>query len=101
VNVTDVDRLRRYADCAGAGGALSAVLAVTASHVGLQSVSAALGGLALLPLVTYLGLRARERRARGLPAVPYATIGAVLLFAMIATELILAVMGIQGKRLGP
>jgi hypothetical protein len=102
VTVTEVDRIRRRADLAGAAAALSAALAVAASYAGSAvAVSVGFGGLGLLLLISCLALRALERRARGLPAVSYATIGAVLLFAMIAFELVLAALGIQGTRLGP
>jgi hypothetical protein len=101
VSVTDVDRIRRRADIIGACGALSGSLAVTATYVAsLRSLSPGFGGLTLLLLISCLALRALERRARGLPAVSYATVGAVLLFAMIAIELLLAALGIQGKSLG-
>ena len=105
MSVTDVDRIRRRADIAGAAGALPAALAVTSMYVAsLPSLSHGFGGLALLLLISCLGLRALERRARGLPAVSYATVGAVLLFAMIAVMLFLALRdpgGLAARRLGP
>jgi hypothetical protein len=56
-------------------------------------------------LIACLALRALERRrARGLPAVSYATVGAVLMIAMIAVMLFLALRdpgGLAAQRLGP
>jgi hypothetical protein len=105
MSVTDVDRIRRRADIAGATGALSAALAVTTTYVtSLRSLSPGFGGLTLALLISCLALRALERRARGLPAVSYATVGAVLLVAMIAVMLFFALRdpgGLAAQRLGP